>query len=176
MKKFIAVILSASMLFILCSCTQSQRMDWQELSKRLADEDEKYSYSFLDLVFYEGAYHTFLSLHDKDDAILSMTSEGGMISSVTLTASSRTLDKTDGREEYYELCKTLCAVFAGENEDDAEKICKTIYADTTDRYFTECYEKYETEHYKYIFSSNNLFISFCCEYYETETVSVPDNK
>lgn len=172
MKKLIVAVISAVLLLTMCSCSKSQRMDWQELSKRLADEDEKYSYSFLDLVFYDGAYHTFLSLHDKDDAILSMTSDGGMISSVTLTASSRTLDKSDGREEFYEMCKALCEVFAGENDDEAEKICKSIYADTTDRYFSECYKTYETEHYKYIFSSNNLFISFCCEYYDSETVSM----
>lgn len=173
MKKFISLFL----VLLIClsafsSCTSTRELDWQELSNALGEADERYKYSFLDLIFYNDAYHVFLSLKDKDDVILSLTTDDGLVTSVTATASYKTLSKDGGYNEYLQLCRTISNVFALASDDETESVLKGICVTDTANYFKECYKTYELDHYRYTYSSNNLFISFSCEYFETETISL----
>ena len=104
--------------------------------------------------------------------ILSLTTDDGLVTSVTATASYKTLSKDGGYNEYLQLCRTISNVFALASDDETESVLKEICVTDTANYFKECYKTYELGHYRYTYSSNNLFISFSCEYFETEEISL----
>ena len=170
LKKKLLIFPLAVILLICPSCTESVKTDWNGLSERLENIDGKYAFDWFDMIFYDNAYHVFLSLDGKDDAVLSMTEEDGVITSVTLTSSSKNLGEAS-YDVYAKAVKDIMKAYTMQNDDEISKTAEALGTDLTADYFHETYTTYTSGRYNCSFSSNSLFIAFCCEYFEAEELS-----
>lgn len=172
MKKAVLPIICFALIFSLSSCSEEARPDMEALSAELAEINENYSFEFFDAFLYEGAYQLYFSLCSEDDILLSVcTDEEGNIDSVTVTAYAEKM-KTDGqRNAFMNFSSAVIDCFTAlSDKEKAEKNSSLSYK-KPNLYFSSLYETYESLNYKFIFSSNSVYISLFCEYFEPVELS-----
>lgn len=172
MRKTVSVIMCFMLLFSLCSCSEEARPDMETLSAKLGEINENYAFDYFDAFLYEGAYQLYFSLCSEDDILLSIcTDKDGNIDSVTVTAYAEKM-KTDGqRNAFMNFSSAVIDCFASlSDRERTEKDSKLSYK-KPNLYFSSLYETYESLNYNFIFSSNSVYISLFCEYFEPVELS-----
>ncbi len=169
MKKIISVIICILIIFSFSGCGEEERPDFELLSTRLTEINEKYGFDFFNMFFYDDAYRIYLSLASDHDVLLTMTfGENSNIDTVTVTAVADALKNENAKAEFSSFCAAVISSFASLSDADSEKLYKETDICTQSLYFTNIYQTFETMHYSFVFSSDSQSLNLYCKYIEYE--------
>lgn len=167
MKKAVGIFLVLVMMFTFAACSEETRIGYNTLSDRLGKINENYKFEYFDLFLYDETYHVTFSLCSEDDVMLSLhTDDNGAIEDLTVTAKADKM-KTDGeRNAFASFAAAVVSCYADLSEKEQKELTGKLSFGNPKRYFSDLYETYTAQRYRFIFSSNEKFISLYCEYYE----------
>ena len=160
MKKIIAVIL-AFVLLLCVGCSESTRFGMQELSRRLAQQDEKYAFSLDNVSLYNEYYHIPFSLVQEEDLLLSCKEDAdGNLTQILLTAEKDTAPTAD----FMRLAELLIAVFFGVKEQNAKALAEEAGMADESVLFTDFTGTAKNGRYSFTFFSTPLSITAILTY------------
>lgn len=160
MKKIIAVIL-AFVLLLCVGCSESTRFGMQELSRRLAQQDEKYAFSLDNVSLYNEYYHIPFSLEQEEDLLLSCKEDAdGNLTQILLTAEKDTAPCAD----FLHLACLLIEVFFGVNANEAKQLAEEAGMTAESVLFTDHTASAKKGRYTFTFFSSPLSITAILTY------------
>lgn len=166
MKKVCAVLLIFVCL-LFSSCSSEDRIGYKMLSDALSQYSENYTFEFFDMFIFEHTYHTYLSLYSDDDVMLSMQiDEYGNIDAITVTANREQMKSAEAKNAFKNFACAVINCYASLTSKEYSELSNELSYDDPNEYFSNHYEKYSSQRYHFIFSSNSEYIFLNCEYYE----------
>lgn len=115
MKKYISLFLCFVSIFLLSSCKKADRFDISELSLRLGEVNESYSFDYENIFYSDEIYYIYYSFFEENDMLLTaMEDEDGNLIRVSLGI-WETADEVSVAA-YKDFCQALTDVFVSEKE------------------------------------------------------------
>ena len=172
MKRIFVSLLSLILIFTFSSCTSQARPDIITFSKRLSAVNEHYGFDYFDLFIYENIYHTYLSLCEENDVMLSFQlSQNNNIENITVTVFSDMVKTENAKNEISKFFSTCIDSFALLSEKEKQEKDENLSYNDTSLYFTDLYETYSVLRNNIIFSSNPVYMCLYCEYSESVSLN-----
>lgn len=165
----ITSILLCMVLFFLCGgCTGDARFGMQELSKRLAEQDERYGFSLEGISFSNDFYHIPFSFASEQDVLLSCKEDpDGRLLQILLTTDKERAPQ----EDFLNLTKTLIAVFFGVDEFEATAIAQEAGLTDTAVLFSDHTSTATKGRYSFTFFSTPLSVTAILKYDDAVVVT-----
>lgn len=151
-----ALCLPILFLFLLTSCTRSERIDYSELDRRLQKENALYTVNETDILFSDSVYFAFLSLKSEDDILLTMKEdEEKKLVQVTVSASGDDTSE-EFRESFTDFACAVIRAFLPEEYSAALTQAQEGYKELL---YTECFENAQSGRYTLGLFSDPIGIS-----------------
>lgn len=158
-KNLLAAVLV--LLFVCTGCSQSRRFGTQELSYRLAAENETYAFSLDGATLSNGYYHIPFSVHGENDMLLSCEEDAqGQLLQILLTAEKNTAPTG----EFIELSELLTQIFFGISRHDAQAVLHEAGLTGEDVLFSDHTATVENGRYSFTFYSTPISITVILHY------------
>lgn len=165
-------VVCMALLLFLSGCTQSSRFGMQELSRRIAVENEKYAFTVEGAFLSDGFWHIPFSLLQAEDLLLSCKEdENGNLLQILLTAEKDTAPVTD----FIAFSKLLTQVFFGVSAREASAITENAGLTDESVLFTDHTGTQTRGRYSFTFFSTPVSVTVILTYDDAVVVTESAN-
>ncbi len=164
-KKILSLISVFLVILTLNSCTKERFIERDELSLRLAQENEAYIIHAESIIFDNDRQYIFYSLTKPDDCLLSLkTDKSSRIEAFSLTLDKDKWNNQEFQDSFLPFFDTLTKAFCGFEPEKVDEVKENLRIADMETYADNHFEETENSGYGFTLYVNEISVVLRCVY------------